>query len=104
MNSLFQQLAGMQQAQQQMQQPQQSQKSSFNSQNNNTNSMKELFKAMANGGNPANVIQSLVQSNPKMQGIMNMFNSSGMTPKDFFYQYAQQNGVDPNQFVNSLLN
>jgi hypothetical protein len=45
----------------------------------------------------------MVKNNPKMQNVMQLFNSSGQSPKDFFYQYAQQNGVDPNQFLNSLV-
>ena len=33
---------------------------------------------------------------------MQLFKSSKMTPKQFFYQYAQQKGVDPDQFLNSM--
>jgi len=41
-------------------------------------------------------------NNPKARSLVQLFQSSGMTPKQFFYQYAQQNGVDPEQFLNSL--
>ena len=65
--------------------------------------MKNVFKSLMNSGNPAEAVKNLVQNNPKMQSVMNMFNTSGMSPKDFFYQYAQQNGVNPDQFINSLM-
>ena len=33
---------------------------------------------------------------------MQLYNGSNMTPRQFFYQYAQQKGVNPEQFINSL--
>jgi hypothetical protein len=33
---------------------------------------------------------------------MQLMNSSGMTPKNFFYQYARQNGINPDDFLNYL--
>ena len=56
-----------------------------------------------NSNNPSELIQNMVQSSPKMQNAMQLLDSSGMTPKSFFYQYAQQNGIDPDQFINSLM-
>lgn len=44
-----------------------------------------------------------IKSNPQLQEPLSMLQSSGMTPKEFFFQYAQQKGIDPNQFVDSLL-
>lgn len=61
-----------------------------------------LLKSFLKSSNPSQVIQNMVASNPKMQTVMSLLNSSGLTPKQFFYQYAQQNGVDPDEFLNSL--
>lgn len=61
------------------------------------NQIQELLK----NSNPNSIVQNLVNNNPKMKNIMQLMNSSGMTPKQFFYQYAQQNGIDPEQFLNS---
>ena len=36
------------------------------------------------------------------KNIMDMYKMSKMSPKDFFYQYAQKQGIDPDQFINSL--
>ena len=46
----------------------------------------------------------MISSNPKLQSVMQLMNSSGMTPKQFFYDYAQQNGINPDDFINSLKN
>ena len=53
--------------------------------------------------NPMEAIQSLANQNPAVKNVMSLFNSSGMSPKDFFYQYANSQGVNPDQFINSLM-
>ena len=95
MNSLYQQLA-----QSKMTAPQQQPLQSLNQKSllrNNNN----LFQKFLNS-NPKDLINNLISNNPQLKNIMSMFNSSGMTPKQFFYQYAQQNGIDPDQFLESL--
>jgi len=52
--------------------------------------------------NPQSFIQNMIAKNPKMNEVMQLLKMSKMTPKDFFYQYARQNGVDPDQFLNSI--
>jgi hypothetical protein len=44
----------------------------------------------------------MINANPQMRNIVQNFQNSGLTPKQFFYQYAQQKGIDPDQFLNSL--
>ena len=51
--------------------------------------------------NPSQLVQNTILSNPNMKNMMNLFNSSGMTPKQFFYNYAKSQGIDPEQFLNS---
>lgn len=48
------------------------------------------------------MVQNMMQSNPKLQNVMNIFKGSKMSPKQFFYYYAQQQGVNPEEFLNSL--
>lgn len=64
---------------------------------NNLNAIQNIL----NSSNPNSLIQNMILNNPKMQNVMNLFQSSGMTPKQFFYNYAQQRGIDPDQFLNS---
>ena len=82
MNELYQQL-----------QPQQLQ---MNSQQN------ELIQALKNSSNPESFVRNLILTNPQAKTIYNKYQQSGVTPKQFFYQYAQQNGLNPNQVLNSL--
>lgn len=93
MNKLFQQL----QMPMTNQQAALSQKS-LPSLKNNLNLIQGLLK---NSNDPSSFIQNIIMNNPKMKNVMNTFQSSGMTPKEFFYQYAQKQGVDPDQFLNS---
>ena len=44
----------------------------------------------------------MVSNNPKMQNVMQIFQQSKLTPKQFFYQYAQQQGINPDDFINSM--
>ena len=60
-----------------------------------------LNNLMQSGKDPSALIQGLMANNPKLKGLVNLMSNSGMTPKQFFYQYAQQNGIDPDQFLNS---
>ena len=55
-----------------------------------------------NSSDPHSFIQNMVANNPQLKNVMQLFQSSGMSPKQFFYQYAQQQGVNPDQFLNSL--
>lgn len=52
--------------------------------------------------NPKELLQKMISNNPQAQNAFQLFQSSNMTPKQFFYQYAQQKGIDPDQFINSL--
>ena len=64
----------------------------------------ELFKKLLSSSNPNELVNSLVSNNPQMQQVMQLMQSSGMTPKQFFYNYAQKNGINPDEFLNSLKN
>jgi len=67
-------------------------------------SKSDLFKKFLNSSNPNELLNSLISNNPKMKNLMQLMQSSGMTPKQFFYNYAQQNGINPDDFINSLKN
>jgi len=41
--------------------------------------IQELLK----NSNPNSIVQTLLNNNPKMKNIMQLMNSSGMTPKQF---------------------
>lgn len=56
---------------------------------------------MQMGKDPSALIKSMIEQNPKLKGIVDLMSNSGMTPKQFFYNYAQQKGINPDQFLNS---
>ena len=37
-----------------------------------------------------------------MNNVLQLMQNSGKTPKEFFYNYARQKGVNPDEFINSL--
>ena len=65
---------------------------------NNLNMLNNLLQS---GKDPSSLIQGLLEKNPKLKNIMSLMNNSGMTPKQFFYHFAQQKGINPDQFLNS---
>lgn len=81
-----------------LQQNQQSSNQKSLSQRNNS----DLKTALLNSKNPMEFLTKLAQQNPKMQQAMTLYQASNMTPKQFFLNYAQQMGVDPNQILNSI--
>ena len=93
MNSLFQQL---QQARPNLNQAQSPQLQKSSIQKNN------LLQRFLSSSNPEQIIQNMLATNPKLNNVMTMLNASNMSPKQFFYYYAQQNGIDPDQFINSM--
>ena len=78
-------------------------KESGNPQPNNLKSpTPNLLKQFLNSSNPQQFIQNMVMNNPKMQNVMQIFQQSNLTPKQFFYQFAQQKGINPDDFINSM--
>ena len=63
-----------------------------------------LFKDFLNSSNPSEFLKSIISKNPQLQNVVNLMQTSGMSPKQFFYNYATQKGIDPDQFLNNLMN
>jgi hypothetical protein len=62
----------------------------------------DLLQKSLGQSDPSSFIQNyFLNNNPQLKTLMQTFNNSGMTAKQFFYQYAQQKGIDPDQFLNS---
>ena len=101
MNNLYRQLQTQMQSQPPQQVPQPSNNQKLFTQQNPLKK-NNLLSQFLKSSNPKETIQNMVMSNPKMQNVMQLFQNSNLTPKQFFYQYAEQKGVDPEQFINSL--
>ena len=65
----------------------------------NTPQSNNLVQLIKNSANPAQLFQNMAKTNPQVQSIMQMIQQTNQTPKQLFYQAAQQRGVDPNQIL-----
>ena len=61
-----------------------------------------MIQQLNNSNNPMQLLQNMASQTPQGRAIIQAYQTSGMSPKQFFYNYAQQKGVDPNQILNSL--
>ena len=59
-----------------------------------------IIQMLKNSHNPGQLFQQMAKSNPQVQSIMQMIQQTNQTPKQLFYQAAEQRGVDPNQILN----
>ena len=59
-----------------------------------------IINMIKNSGNPGQLFKTMAKSNPQVQQIMQMIQQTNQTPKQLFYQTAQQRGIDPNQILN----
>jgi len=67
--------------------------------NGNVQQMANMMKTMRN---PQATLNQLSQSNPQVKELMTMLQSSGKSPKEMFYQMAQEKGVDPEEILKML--
>lgn len=66
------------------------------------NNIKNMMSMFQGKSNPQALIQGVAAQNPQMQGVLNMINSSGMSPKDLFMQKAKEKGINPDDIINQL--
>lgn len=60
------------------------------------NPMQIIFQMMQLGKNPQQILQTLANQNPQAKALMLQIENSGMSPQQFFAQYAKQNNIDVN--------
>ena len=61
------------------------------------NNLMQIMNMMRMGQNPNLLIQQFANQDPRVQMMLNQFRNSGMSPQQFVYQYAKQNGIDMSQ-------
>ena len=69
---------------------------------NNLRQIKQMANLVKNVNNPQQLLTNLVNQNPQMKQVLDMIQTSGKSPRDLFYEMANQKGVDPNQILNLL--
>lgn len=67
----------------------------------NQNLLNTFMQLANSGGNPQQIAQQMLMNDPQardvFQQMQNMAN--GLSPRDFAIQYAKQNGINPDQFL-----
>lgn len=66
------------------------------------NDINQIMNFIANGQNPNQLLQQMVQQNPQAQILFNQMQQSGMSMKDFTMQFAKQNNVNIQPILNML--
>ena len=69
---------------------------------NNINQIKQMMNLFKGTNNPQQLLINLAKQNPQIQNVMNLVQNSGKSPKDLFYQMAQQKGINPDDVLNAL--
>lgn len=64
--------------------------------------MNLLMALLNGGGNKEQFVQNLISQNPQMNAIMQQVQNSGMSMKDFTMQYAKQNNINMQPFLNMM--
>ena len=72
------------------------------SRNNTNGGLQQIINMVSHSNNPMQLIQTMAQSNPQLQSILNLIQTSQKSPKDLFFEMAQQRGVDPQQILQML--
>lgn len=73
------------------------------SRNNNSNGgLQQMINMVSHSNNPMQLMQTMAQSNPQLQSILNLIQTSQKSPKDLFFEMARQRGVDPQQILQML--
>ena len=70
--------------------------------NPQVNQVKQMFDTLRAAKNPQAILNQMIQSNPKMRGVMDYINQNGGDPQKAFYTMARQKGVNPEEILNML--
>lgn len=66
------------------------------------NPMNMLIQLMSMGNNPQQILQNAMTSNPQIRTALNQMAQSGMSPQQYVMQYAKQNNINIQPFVNMM--
>ncbi len=66
------------------------------------NQFLQIMNLMRSGQNPNVLINQMANQDPRVRMVLEQFKNSGMSPQQFVYQYARQNGIDISQIDNMM--
>ena len=69
---------------------------------NNPNVINMLMSFIQSGNNPQQYIQGVIKQNPQLNAVFNQMKQSGLSAKDFTIQFAKQNNINLEPFIQAL--
>ena len=61
-----------------------------------------LTQLLSMGTNPQQIMQSMANRNPQVNALLNQMQQSGLTPQHFVMQYAKQNNINIQPYINAM--
>jgi len=62
----------------------------------------QIMQMMMKNGNPQQYMQNIVRQNPQINAIFNQQKQSGMSMEQYARQYAKQNNINIDQYINNM--
>lgn len=62
----------------------------------------QILQMLSQSGNPQQMIQNMMQNNPRMRAVLNQVKQSGMSMEQYARQYAKQNNIDIDQMIKNF--
>lgn len=69
---------------------------------NNNNDISFLINLLSSGKNPQDIVKNLISKNSQLGAVYSQAQQSGMSMKDFAMQYAKQNNIDIQQYIDMM--
>ena len=64
--------------------------------------IKGMMNTLSSASNPQLMLNQMLMSNPQLAKAFNLIRSMGGDSKTTFYNFANQMGVNPDQFINKF--
>ena len=62
-----------------------------------------MFMSMLQAGNnPQQYMQTMIKQNPQLNAVFNQMKQSGLSAKDFTMQFAKQNNINLQPFIDIM--
>lgn len=64
--------------------------------------MRNMFNMFRNSSNPNMLIDQMIQQNPQMAQVLNLFKGQNVNYEKVFRDLCQQRGIDADYIINNL--
>ena len=66
--------------------------------------IKNMIRTVKSAENPQMLLNQMMGQNPQLKQAMDFVNANGGDPQAVFYKLAEQQGVNPDEFIKQLMN